>query len=209
MIESTEVTHEHKRHPCSRSPEQIALMSMKQRCYNHKHVGYPRYGGRGIVVCERWLGRDGLKHFLEDMGTRPSKKHSLDRYPDNDGPYCKDNCRWASPKEQQRNKRNTRRISGRPQLEVSGELGLSENAIAERLRNGWTEDEALGPRCARRSDDCRIMFHGESRRIIDVAREVGIGLSVLHARVRRWGDVERAVNSPVVHRRRHHARVSV
>jgi hypothetical protein len=83
------------------SKEYKAWSQMKDRCYNDKYYLYHRYGGRGIKVCDRWL--NSFENFFEDMGKSPSQKHSLDRFPNNDGDYKKDNCRWASSKEQGRN----------------------------------------------------------------------------------------------------------
>jgi len=81
---------------------------MKRRCYDHKQPGYKFYGGRGIKVCDKWL--DDFSAFYSDMGPSPSKKHSLDRFPNVDGDYGPDNCRWATPKQQGENKRNARII---------------------------------------------------------------------------------------------------
>ena len=73
------------------------------RCYNENHHSFHRYGGRGIKVCDSWLGDSGFHNFYRDMGDRPSKEHSIDRI-DVNGDYCKDNCRWADHLTQARNK---------------------------------------------------------------------------------------------------------
>lgn len=87
--------------------EAEAHSGIKKRCYNKESKSYPNYGGRGIIVCDRWLDKEnGFKNFLEDMGRKPSPKHSIDRI-DVDGNYCPENCRWATHEEQSDNKRNT------------------------------------------------------------------------------------------------------
>ncbi len=77
---------------------------IKDRCYNPKNEYFHHYGGRGIIMCERWF--NSYECFLEDMGRAPSVNHSIDRFPDVNGIYEKTNCRWGTDKEQTRNRRN-------------------------------------------------------------------------------------------------------
>jgi len=89
------------KHGMRRSPIYWSWYSMKTRCSNPHHADYPNWGGRGITYDPRW---ECFLNFLEDMGDRPSKKHSLERI-DNSKGYCKENCKWILKSLQCRNSR--------------------------------------------------------------------------------------------------------
>ena len=86
------------------TPEYRAWVEMRRRCRDSNHIGYERYGGRGITVCERWTD---FEAFLADMGQKPTPTHSIDRR-DNDGNYEPGNVRWATPEQQQNNRSNNK-----------------------------------------------------------------------------------------------------
>lgn len=90
------------------TPEYNSWCNMIARCYNSKHPRFADYGGREIKVCECWQGEHGFESFLEDMWPRP-KGQTLDRFPDTNGNYEKLNCRWATPHQQNTNRRPRKR----------------------------------------------------------------------------------------------------
>jgi hypothetical protein len=79
-------------------------LSVKRRCLNKKSIEYPNYGGRGIQMFSQWV--NSFADFYAYVGDKPTKNHSLDRWPNNDGNYEPGNVRWATNGEQSRNKRS-------------------------------------------------------------------------------------------------------
>lgn len=133
--------HGHSR-VANTSSEYEIWTTMKQRCENQNAHKYPAYGGRGITVCKEW---QDFSVFLADMGPRP-EGFSIERI-DNHKGYSKDNCRWASRKEQQRNRRTNRLIefNGKTQCLTAWaeELGMNVGTLRGRLKSGWSADKVL------------------------------------------------------------------
>lgn len=132
-----------KKHGMCNTKTYIAWAGMIQRCINPKSIRFEAYGGRGILVCQRW--KDSFENFLEDMGEVPTEM-SLDRV-NNNGNYYKENCRWAGNKDQARNKRTNRLISmnGKTQPVIcwAEELNMNASTIGTRLFKKWDPVRAL------------------------------------------------------------------
>lgn len=118
---------------------------MIQRCENPKFKWYHRYGGRGIKVCPKW--RNSFVAFFEDMGEKPEGK-SLERL-NNDGDYEKENCIWATRKQQIRNRGVTPFVefegSKISVSELAEKFGLSHRRVADRIKRGYTPEQAVLP----------------------------------------------------------------
>jgi hypothetical protein len=119
-------------------------LAMRKRCSVPTHPYYYIYGGRGIKVCERW--EHSFEAFINDMGERPSSKHSIDRI-DVNGDYEPRNCRWATAAEQTRNSRRNVRVSIDGETRVVEDWGktspVSAGAIRRRLAAGWDPTRAV------------------------------------------------------------------
>lgn len=130
--------------PKSKHPLFQVWSNMVDRCTNPRCQPWPYYGGRGISVCERWMY---FWYFVADMGERPTPKHTLDRFPDNDGNYEPGNCRWATQKEQMRNRRNTLFVAIEGARYTVAELaeksGLKPDTIVGRAKTATTLAELL------------------------------------------------------------------
>lgn len=128
---------------------------MKDRCYNSNSSSFKNYGGRGIKVCEKWLGKEGFKIFMdwamqngykEEILPNGNNLLTLDRI-DVNGDYEPSNCRWVTNAEQQNNKTNNKRFEykGKIQniMQWAKEYGLQFKTLELRLQRGWSIQDAL------------------------------------------------------------------
>lgn len=127
------------RHRQAKTPTYNAWASMRQRCDNPRTKSYKHYGGRGIHVCPRW---SDFANFFEDVGEKPTPKHSLERINHN-GHYEPKNVKWATHQEQCNNRRNNVWVEyhGRrmtlTQAATSPLAAVSAPTVAHRVRDGW------------------------------------------------------------------------
>jgi len=130
-------------HNMSGTSEYSSWESMKGRCLNPNRREYKNYGGRGIKICDEWLSFDG---FFKDIGKKPSKLHSLERI-ENDRGYYKENCKWATKHEQERNKRTNIYLTYNGEKlilnDLSKKVGLHQQTIIARVRKGLSVENAV------------------------------------------------------------------
>ena len=133
--------------------------AMKDRCMRRKNVAYSRYGGAGIGICQEWtIPNKGFGNFMKDMGPKPSyvkapggkrPLYTLDRIDPAKG-YCRDNCRWATAKQQAMNKTNNVVISYKGESHCVSEwariLGIKRSTIYMRIHYGKSVEEILSVR---------------------------------------------------------------
>jgi hypothetical protein len=129
-------------HGMNNTPTYKTWEGMIQRCTNPKSKRFPVYGGRGISICDRWLK---FENFYEDMGLKPQKL-TLDRI-DNDGNYCKENCKWSTVKEQNNNTSRNHFITvngiKKNITQWESALGVGRGTIYSRIKRGLSSEDAV------------------------------------------------------------------
>ena len=166
------------------------------RCYSNVSLDYKNYGGRGIDVCPQWHGENGFYTFINDVGLRPSKEHSLDRIDVNKG-YFPENVKWATNIEQANNRRNTKRylLDGENLTlsEISRKLGVPYKRIwkANKLYGSPFEHEKIDP------NKNKYFYRGCYRSISEIAKLVNLKPGTLMRRLRVGVDFELAIAAPL------------
>lgn len=120
--------------------------NIKQKCFNPNRPDYKYYGGRGITMEEEWIDDFAAfdDYINENLGPRPSPQHSVDRRDNEFGSYVKGNLRWATPREQARNRRKNLLYKGKPMAHWVEKTGLSYGTIYSRVYDlGWGWEKAL------------------------------------------------------------------
>lgn len=165
-----QIKHGHSPKHGKLSPTYQSWSAMKQRCLNPNSADYFRYGGRGIQICDSWRE---FEAFLRDMGERPEGA-TLDRV-DVNGNYEPGNCRWATCKQQGRNRRDNRLLAynGKTQTltEWAEEIGISRTSLTSRLSQGWSLERCLEESKRRRSKSGTLGDHPILLAIMETLKE--------------------------------------
>jgi hypothetical protein len=142
---SKNISKINRTHGLSKFPEFHSWWQMINRCENKNNLHYNRYGGRGIKVCDRWKGVNGLANFIIDMGARPPG-HTIERI-DNNGDYEPGNCRWATMREQSRNRSSNHIITigteSKPVVDWCAQYTIAVGTFNARVKNGMDPLQAL------------------------------------------------------------------
>jgi hypothetical protein len=188
----------------SQAPEAVARhrtwsswYSMKARCLRKGKDNYRLYGGRGISFVDRWMD---FENFIKDMGLRPEGR-TLDRIDPNKG-YYPENCRWATPKQQSRNRTNNNVITingeSRCLREWCDLAGITPPTYKRRKSLGDTDYEAFFSRPFLRRDESGAYFEfdGKTKSLKEWCEVAGINYHTAYHRILRGWHPKEAVFKP-------------
>lgn len=172
-------------------PEYHTWKNMRARCNAPCNKTSKRYQKIGIAVCERW---NDFVNFYNDMGPKPSDKHSIDRI-ENDGDYEPSNCRWADNTVQSNNKSNNRLVNYQGKVftipQIAEELNLSVIALRKHISKNRTVDEAI----SRIDDNNFIEYNGVKKSRQEFCNEYGIKLQNFYSRIARGWSIEKTLTT--------------
>jgi hypothetical protein len=167
--------------------------SVKSRC-NPIYSGVGSYYQRqGTLACDRWI--NSFKDFLADMGKKPTPKHTIDRIRGS-GNYEPSNCRWITQQEQAENIKSNRWLETKEgERKVSAhwskKLELHPSTVCQRLRRGWSEEEALTTPSKR--PHLLYELNGERLPLTDWAKRYKIRLNTLRSRLKDGWTLEKSL----------------
>lgn len=183
----------HLRHGMTGTKVHKAWLAMLYRCNNPNCEFYKNYGGRGIRV-----EFQSFEEFYAEIGDPPSSRHSVDRYPDNNGNYATGNVRWATMAEQRRNSRQNHVLNheGKDQViaDWAEETGLHKSTIRSRIERSKSNAEVLAPVTL---GTMSLTLDGETRTVIEWAAHTGIKEEVIRLRMFRGWPVEKILGQKV------------
>lgn len=205
-------------HGRTRTTEYSTWGKMRDGCYRPTNNMYQYYGAKGIKVCDRWLEPDGrgFMNFFEDMGPKPSPKHSIDRI-DITGDYCPENCKWATDREQANNKSNNHWITIDGKRDTLANwcrhYGIGEKTFRYRIRKWKCDEKTALTVVSRKSSvipqdgdtgDMRIIeFNGVKDSVKNWAAKCGMEYYNVYTRIFTHGwSVEKALTTPIRQRKK-------
>ena len=187
------------RHGLSHLPEYKIWKAIKTRVFNPNYAAHKHYGGRGIAMHPKWAA--SFPAFMEAVGPRPSPKHSIDRYPDNNGNYEPGNVRWATPTEQALNQRSNRLVEFGGQIlpisEVARQTGHKPSVLGSRTRRMPLE-VALTLKPRQRRDAIKLTFQGQTLTYLEWDQALGAKPGTVAQRIRKGWPMERALTEPIL-----------
>ena len=178
-----------------------------QRCYNPSHHNYQRYGGRGIKVCEDWHTIEGFLAWANNSYDSTCDGKTLDRI-DNNGNYEPGNCRWATPKEQMNNRRNTSKftINGvtKPLSEWCDDYHMPLQVVSARIRClEWDVLKSLTTPVMRFDERGKVIeINGIKKTVKQWSDFYGISISTIYGRMRKGMNAIDAITTPLSRRSR-------
>jgi len=181
-------------HGYSKHPSYNSWRGAKDRCLNEKNKDFKKYGKRGITFGKKWLD---IKTFISDMGSPPTKEHSLDRINNNKG-YYKDNCRWATRIEQGNNQSTNRLISYMGKTKTianwARELHINQSILRGRMKSGRTLEEAV---LFEKRGEMLFLYRKNKYKIKQLSEISGVSVSIINQRIFKlnWS-IEKVMNTP-------------
>lgn len=172
---------------------------MKNRCHREANVNFDHYGGRGIVVCERWMA--SFENFIADMGPKPSDDHTLERR-DVNGNYEPGNCYWATAEIQANNRTDNvfYEIDGQrmSQAQLARSVGLTPSTLNIRLNKGGMSVEEATSTPLMKVRNEKFTYQGRTQTLSEWAAETGLSRKCLRDRIKSLGwTIDKAIETPI------------